>query len=379
MQLKTTDSKFLKYGSSFRYTGFLYQKNTKDLQITKSNRQVIYYVNGDIFLSIPSGIATITIGSSHAPDTMQTFILSKTTRINRGFYFYLQALTQTATITVYRDNISDLVAYGCTHALTVTDTSHSFEIEQLYFCSYSIKTAGYRFDTEKHSCWELTYVDEGKLNTHLDGVPFVLESKQYMFYVPYQEHNQFVPEDSNCSYVTIAFETSLHDYQFLRNTVFTCNNELIDIFSFFIHSDDHQRFMNDYLCMKLKELIILTYYLKCGGIHKENTHYYNKLLNSIIDYINENLHEDINVDQICHIFGISRTTIQKIFKNHLKISPKTYIIDTKLSYSKMLLKQKKYTIDEVADMAGFTTANYFSRMFKKHYGISPTKYARLDT
>lgn len=111
--------------------------------------------------------------------------------------------------------------------------------------------------------------------------------------------------------------------------------------------------------------------------HKNKEQYYNdKLLNSIIDYINDHMNHDITVDYLCCIFGVSRTKIQKIFKSKLKTSPKDYIISTKLSYGKILLKQNKYSIDEVANMSGFSSANYFSRMFKKIYNLSPTQYIK---
>lgn len=377
MQLKTTDSKFLTYGNSFPNTELLTQKIEKEFHIEKGQLPCIYLAQDDIFVRESIGIITITIGEGNNLHQMQTFILSKTIRIKKGTYFYFSTLTNSSNIHLYYDNETDLQEYGVVRETELHKEEGSFDITQLYFCSYSMKTAGYHFHSEKHSCWELTYVDEGKLNTNIDGVAYTLENNQYMFYVPNQRHDQDIPDDQNCSYLTIAFETDLKAYEYLQNTVFTCNEELMNIFYFFIHSDDHQRYINDYLKLKLKELMILTYHLEHDGLTREDSYYYNKLLNSIIDYINDHLDQDLTVDEICHIFGISRTMIQKIFKENLKMSPKNYIIMTKLSYSKIFLKQQKYMIDEVADMVGFATANYFSRMFKKQYGISPKKYMHL--
>lgn len=374
MQLKTTDSKFLKYGNSFRNEELLEQKLKKELHVYEEDSPILYYTNDDIFVREAIGIITITIGDTSDIKSMKTFILSKTIRIKKGSWFYFATLTTSSNIYLYYDNEVDLYKQGEIKQMDLKRKDDTFEITKLYFCSYSMKTAGYHFHSEQHSCWELTFVDEGKLNTNIDGVSYTLESNQYMFYVPNQRHSQDISNDSNCSYLTIAFETSLSNYHFLKNTVFTCNDELINLFYIFIHSDDNQTFISEYLKIKLKELIILTYNLEHKSLINEDTHYYNKLLNSIIDYITDNLHQDLTVEQLCHVFGISRTTIQKIFKENLQMSPKDYIIISKLSYSKVLLKQKKYTIEEVADLVGFTTANYFSRMFKNRYGISPKKY-----
>lgn len=374
MQLKTTDSKFLEYGNTFFNPDLLANKIIVEIKVTSDCCSNIYYTNDDIFIKECVGISTITIGREL--DSLKTFILSKTIRIDKGCFFHFSSLTKRSEVILYLDTENDLMNTKKNSTQAVNKISSSFQITELYFCSYSIKTAGYHFDTESHNCWELTFVDEGKLNTKIDGVTYSLQSNQFIFYVPNQEHSQDIPKDSNCSYVTIVFETNLNEYHFLSNKVFDCDNDLLNIFNFFIQSNINKKFINDYSILKLKELIILTYNQQHQIESNDGSHYYSKLLNSIIDYINENLNYELTVDQICHVFGISRTTIQKIFQKNLNVSPKSYIIYAKLSYSKILLKQNKYTIEEIAGMAGFTTANYFTRMFKKTYDISPTNYLK---
>jgi AraC-like DNA-binding protein len=43
-----------------------------------------------------------------------------------------------------------------------------------------------------------------------------------------------------------------------------------------------------------------------------------------------------------------------------------------------LLKEQKYTITEVAEMTGFSDAKYFREVFKKHFNISPSQYAKEE-
>ncbi|MCQ4380194.1 AraC family transcriptional regulator, partial [Clostridioides difficile] len=70
----------------------------------------------------------------------------------------------------------------------------------------------------------------------------------------------------------------------------------------------------------------------------------------IVDYINKMVCEPITVEELCSKFSVSRSSLQTLFKNNLDTSPKKYINDLKLSKSKQLIKENKYTISEKAFM-----------------------------
>ena len=82
------------------------------------------------------------------------------------------------------------------------------------------------------------------------------------------------------------------------------------------------------------------------------------------------------IEEICHKFSISRSSLQTLFKNNLNMAPKQYISDLKLNKSKLLIKESVYTISEISSKLGFTSIHYFSRKFKQQYGITPTDYAK---
>ena len=102
----------------------------------------------------------------------------------------------------------------------------------------------------------------------------------------------------------------------------------------------------------------------------------NELLNEVLIYINENIYESLTIEEICHKFSISRSSLQTLFKNNLNMAPKQYISDLKLNKSKLLIKESVYTISEISSKLGFTSIHYFSRKFKQQYGITPTDYAK---
>ena len=92
--------------------------------------------------------------------------------------------------------------------------------------------------------------------------------------------------------------------------------------------------------------------------------------------LDETICEPIAIEDLCSKFSVSRSSLQTLFKNNLDTSPKKYINDLKLSKSKQLIKENKYTISEIAFMLGFNSIHYFSRAFTQHYEISPSEYAQ---
>lgn len=72
--------------------------------------------------------------------------------------------------------------------------------------------------------------------------------------------------------------------------------------------------------------------------------------------------------------GITPEYFRKLFKSFYGVSPLKYINDLKISHAKALLESKMYSVAEVALQSGFSDATHFSREFKKATGLSPSKY-----
>ena len=77
-----------------------------------------------------------------------------------------------------------------------------------------------------------------------------------------------------------------------------------------------------------------------------------ELLNEIVQYINAHIYEQFTIEEICHQFSISRSSLQTLFKNNLKTAPKQYISNLKLNKGKLLIKESTHTISEISSMLG---------------------------
>ncbi len=84
---------------------------------------------------------------------------------------------------------------------------------------------------------------------------------------------------------------------------------------------------------------------------------------------------NIAVADLAKSLNVSTRYFTKRFEKVFKISPKQYIIDKKLAKAcDMLAEAPDMTLSEIAERCGFCDVYYFSRLFKKHVGMTPAKY-----
>ncbi|MBR2907718.1 MAG: helix-turn-helix domain-containing protein [Clostridia bacterium] len=95
-----------------------------------------------------------------------------------------------------------------------------------------------------------------------------------------------------------------------------------------------------------------------------------------VEYISAALSSPIMVEELCQRLGVSQAYLYKVFKNNVAISPKQYILQSKLLQAQLLLKESDLSISEVGDAVGFSDVLAFSRFFSSRTGCSPTDYRK---
>ena len=110
----------------------------------------------------------------------------------------------------------------------------------------------------------------------------------------------------------------------------------------------------------------LIYYL--FNEKKENS----SIPEKIRQYIDFNYMDNISVLTISNYFGYERSYLYRIFKNHLGVGIKEYIIKTRMEHAQILLK-KGCSVGNTSLAVGYNDQTNFSKAYKKHFGESPKK------
>lgn len=88
-------------------------------------------------------------------------------------------------------------------------------------------------------------------------------------------------------------------------------------------------------------------------------------------YIDEHLSEEISIYDLCDYVGTSRTKLYETFKKDCDIGIAAYIKEKRLATARRLLKSTDLSVSVVSAKVGFYDYNYFSRVYKQKYGVSP--------
>lgn len=103
-----------------------------------------------------------------------------------------------------------------------------------------------------------------------------------------------------------------------------------------------------------------------------------EFLIKVTELIKSHLDNEFNVDTLCGKLHMSRSSLYNKIKALTGHSPSEFIRQVRLTEATLLLKSKKYTIAEISDMLGFGDPKYFTDIFKKHYGITPSAYMKQE-
>lgn len=99
----------------------------------------------------------------------------------------------------------------------------------------------------------------------------------------------------------------------------------------------------------------------------------NRYVNSILKYINDNITTPLSLTDVCQAVHLSKEYVARVFKKEMGITVTEYIIQQKLNLAKDMLSSDEISLKDISEKLGYQDYNYFSRLFKRYYGISPIK------
>lgn len=127
----------------------------------------------------------------------------------------------------------------------------------------------------------------------------------------------------------------------------------------------------EYIDSCLKVIGMCIPYLELSRLVKNNPQITHKRFKNYLDY---NYTRNLSSKHLCEVMHISRSQLYNISIKTLGMSSSEYILRKRIEASKTYLETHNINISDIAERVGFDNANYFTRMFKKHTGLTPSEY-----
>ena len=126
----------------------------------------------------------------------------------------------------------------------------------------------------------------------------------------------------------------------------------------------------------LRVIIKLTNMQRAAGVHKDDLMSVEKEMNTLIEYITMNPRRIVSNQELADAIFRSKDYVIKRFFANFGVTPYDYQIQQKIFSAKNMLANMNLSVKEIADSLGYDDQHYFSYMFKKRCGMSPTQYRK---
>ena len=132
------------------------------------------------------------------------------------------------------------------------------------------------------------------------------------------------------------------------------------------------------LTLLLRHLFII-FNRKITTEHVIRNEFLDSQMDNAITYFNTNYNCSINVEEYASSIGMSISWFIRSFKKYTGSTPIQFITSLRMTNAQVLLETTSYSINEIAGIVGYNNPLYFSRLFHKQKGCSPSEYRARNT
>jgi len=232
--------------------------------------------------------------------------------------------------------------------------------------------------------YQLLYIASGKAHFYFHGVEEIVTAGNMVLYRPKEEQRYY--------YYGID-QTEVYWVHFTGNNVTNILRKYgIPDQAHVIHTGTSLDYKRVYLQM-IQELKLCRPYYEEVLIHyldlllimisrlqekklREKSTYLMNEMDKAVSYFHANYNQSIRIEEYAKEHGMSVSWFIRNFKDYTNSTPAQYILSLRISNAQSLLESTPYNVTEIADIVGYDNPLYFSRLFKKQCGVSPTEFRK---
>ena len=253
------------------------------------------------------------------------------------------------------------------------------------------------FEGESHDFWELVYVDRGRVKVRSGEDESVLSQGDIILHSPNEFHS-IRALDSSPNFFVVSFVCQSPSMECLVGYKTALGKSLQPFISsiireaegcFVIPKNDPklrkltkkenaalgaEQLIKNYL----EELLILL----MRGIAEKNVatifpskeSMENHLVTEVKEFFEKKVYENASLSDVCRALGYSKSYLSKLFREQTGESIAAFAVKKKVKVAKQLIRDGNMNFSEIADKLAFDNPQYFSRVFKRETGMTPSEF-----
>lgn len=247
-----------------------------------------------------------------------------------------------------------------------------------------------------HEDIEFIHILRGKMNYDVNGKKILLKEGDSLMINAAQMHYGYSSNRQECDFICVLFHPNL-----LTGNRILCQsyiqpviqNKNLEYLYFDAKTDGNEEiaaYLKNFISLKNKKStgyeleIIGNLHLLWSRLYRHKASMFPldgfpeysdiSLQKTMVSYIYQHYTEKITLDDIADSANVCRSKCCSVFKRYLQQSPIDFLIAYRLKVSSNLLRDTDTSITQIALACGFNHLSYFSKLFLRHYGCTPSEY-----
>lgn len=277
----------------------------------------------------------------------------------------------------------------------------TLEVTSLISVHYFEYTSDFYFPGEAHDFWELVYVDKGEVYATAGSTQHELKVGDVMFHQPMEFHNLKANGTIAPNLIVIGFECQSPAMQYFEGKILRLNSQQRDLLAqiLFEARQVYSSALDQPTLLQLEKRDVVPFaaeqMIRMGleklfiQLVRQGTNYDAAIsqqtsiqqqygreqIRQVTQYLQDHIHDNLTLEQICHNNAMGRSHLQKLFRKQFQCSVMEYFAMIKMEAAKTMIREGKLNFTQIAHELGFSSVHYFSRRFKQLIGMTPTEYA----
>ena len=226
------------------------------------------------------------------------------------------------------------------------------------------------------------FCTEGRGTIIVEGKEYTLHENEAFCIPRFRGHRYFASEDDPWSILWVHFKGEdtcyfpIEDCQVVAFTTQHATNRMHFLFDLLFRVLEGNYTLGNfiYISQVLSLILAETYHREKSNSTLEQ----NKHVTNVVKYMYGHLDENLTLDQIVEEFDLSKSYLNAVFQKYTQHAPMDFFINLKMKRACELLRSTDTYVYEVAQRLGYSDPYYFSRIFKRVVGMSPSEYKHSD-